>query len=198
MPVIINNACSQDVTYEDAYGHDEKSDVVVTNELVDDLNAETISELNTSERVLVKDIITKQVPEGYRSGMQWKKAGKYASSFFGHWLDSWRSMNVEYFLSHYSKNFDNGEKDFETWAKNKRKLSKSKTYIKVTASSATLLKHPEKDIMVVTFYQDYRSNTFSDMSWKRQYWVKETDERWRIVYESEIEGPHTNFVSRFL
>jgi len=47
--------------------------------------------------------------------------------------------------------------------------------------------------MVATFHQDYKSDNFSGRSWKRQYWRKESDGKWRIIYEGEIAwppGPH--------
>lgn len=197
IPVLANIACSPDVVYEDAYGHIEKQDEKTTSVIVGSLNREVDYDAKIKAKALVSNIITKETPLGYSSGMQWKTAGKYASSFFSRWLDSWRSMNVEYFLSHYSKDFNNGENDFNSWAKDKRRLSKNKKYINVSATSVSLLKHPQKDITAVTYFQDYRSNNFSDQSWKRQFWKKDADERWRIVYEGEIEGPFTPFVKRF-
>jgi len=194
----MSNACSQDVIYKDEYSRvDIKHDVKATDAIVEDLNAEIEDDVKKKEVALVKESIMKKIPEGVSSGMQWKKAGKYATSFFGQWLDSWQSMNVEYFLSHYSKDYDNREHDFDSWAKNKRTLHKNKEYIKVEASRVNLLKHPHQDIMAATFFQDYRSNNYSDQSWKRQYWKKEQDERWRIVYEAEIEGPFTPLLKRY-
>ena len=194
----MNNACSEDFVYEEEYGRAKiKQDVQTTNSVIDDLNITTEQEAKAKEKALVKESIMKNLPEGLSSGMQWKKASKYASSFFSDWLDSWRSMNVEYFLSHYSKDFDNGDNDFNSWAKSKRGLAKNKEYIKVNTTSVNLLKHPTKDIMVSTFFQDYKSNNFSDQSWKRQYWKKEADGRWRIVFEGQIEGPFTPLLKRF-
>ena len=197
MTFVVTNACSQNVVYEDEYGHVNKPDVHITESVVGALSDEAEFESSSKEKELTKAIILSDVPESFAPGMQWKKAGKYASSFFSHWLDSWRSMNVEYFLSHYSSDFNNGSKDYNAWAKRKRTLSKSKEYIKVNTTSVNLLKHPKNDIMVATFFQDYRSNNFSDQSWKRQYWKKESDGRWRIVFEAEIEGPHEPFLERF-
>ena len=197
MTFVVTNACSQDVVYENQYGYIDRPDAHITASVVGDLSEEAVLESKTKEKGLTKEIILTDVPESFATGMQWKKAGKYAKSFFGHWLDSWRSMNVEYFLSHYSSDFNNGEKDFNAWAKRKRTLSKSKEYIKVNTTSVNLLKHPKNDIMAATFFQDYRSNNFSDQSWKRQFWKKENDGRWRIVFEAEIEGPHEPFLERF-
>ena len=40
----------------------------------------------------------------------------------------------------------------------------------------------ERDFVVVTFDQDYRSDGLSNLMRKRQYWVKE-GARWKILYE---------------
>ncbi len=38
-------------------------------------------------------------------------------------------------------------------------------------------------VVVVTFQQNYRSNNYREQSAKRQYWQKELDGVWRIIYE---------------
>lgn len=43
--------------------------------------------------------------------------------------------------------------------------------------------------MVATFLQSYSSDNFTSQSWKRQYWNKESDGEWRIVFEDEISAP---------
>ena len=46
-----------------------------------------------------------------------------------------------------------------------------------------MLRYPrERDVVVVTFVQDYRSNGLSNVMKKRQYWAKEAG-AWRIIYE---------------
>ena len=46
-----------------------------------------------------------------------------------------------------------------------------------------MLRYPhERDVVVVTFDQDYRSNGLSNIMKKRQYWTKENG-RWKILYE---------------
>jgi hypothetical protein len=46
-----------------------------------------------------------------------------------------------------------------------------------------MLRYPnERDVVVVTFEQDYRSDGLSNVMKKRQYWAKEAG-RWKILYE---------------
>ena len=120
---------------------------------------------------------------------QWTKTGNHASTIFNQWIESWESMNVDDYLSHYSKDFDNGKNSFSRWANHKRKITRNKEYIQVNATNVSHLKHPNKDVMVTTFHQNYISNNYSSQSWKRQYWKKEEDGKWRIIYENVIERP---------
>ena len=122
---------------------------------------------------------------------QWRQSSKQSSDIFEQWIKSWESMNVDDYLSHYSKGFNNGSKDFNHWEQHKRRVAKNKQLIQVNATNISHLKHPNKDIMITTFHQNYISNNFSGQSWKRQYWEKETDGVWRIIYENGIEWPDT-------
>ncbi len=42
-----------------------------------------------------------------------------------------------------------------------------------------------RDLMMVTFEQDYRSNNMSKRTLKRQFWAREGG-RWRIVHETVL------------
>ena len=58
-----------------------------------------------------------------------------------------------------------------------------KSWIQVRLHNVSMLRYPvERDVVVVTFSQDYRSNGLSNVMKKRQDWVKE-GERWKIIYE---------------
>lgn len=119
----------------------------------------------------------------------WQERGGELQSIFTQWIDDWQSLKVDNYLSHYSEKFNNGKKNFARWSKHKKRVSKHKTYIKVDASKLSLLKHPNDNVMVATFRQNYKSDNYSGMSWKRQYWRKESDGQWRIIYEGEIPWP---------
>ena len=43
-----------------------------------------------------------------------------------------------------------------------------------------------QNVLVVTFDQDYRSDTVKRKFKKRQYWRMEQDGKWRIVYEGSV------------
>jgi len=46
----------------------------------------------------------------------------------------------------------------------------------------------QQDLLVVTFTQDYDSDNFQRTFRKRQYWRKEDNGRWRIIYEGNVSS----------
>lgn len=117
-----------------------------------------------------------------------KKASKSASTVkkrIAQWLTDWQSRDVDAYLRHYSKNFKSDAKDFDTWSQHKRRVNEHKRYIKVKLKDMSILSYPDQDadMVVVSFKQDYSSNNFQGVSEKRQYWKKEADGEWRIIYE---------------
>jgi murein L,D-transpeptidase YafK len=103
---------------------------------------------------------------------------------FESWRADWQSRDAERYLAHYSGRFASKEgQNHERWAEHKRKVNAGKTWIKVDVSRVAMFRYPrERDFVVVTFDQDYRSNSLSNVMRKRQYWVKE-GAQWKIIYE---------------
>ncbi|MFA7280560.1 MAG: L,D-transpeptidase family protein [Sterolibacterium sp.] len=99
------------------------------------------------------------------------------------WRSDWEGLNVDRYLSHYSKKFYSDGQNFEQWRARKQQVSSGKSWIKLATSNISMLRNPGKeDMVVVTFDQDYRSNNLSNVMKKRQYWQKE-DGQWKIMYE---------------
>jgi murein L,D-transpeptidase YafK len=99
------------------------------------------------------------------------------------WRADWQSRDTERYLAHYSSRFSSGTENYAAWAAHKRKVNAGKAWIKVGLSRIGMFRYPsERDFVVVTFEQDYRSSGLSNVMKKRQYWVKE-DGRWKILYE---------------
>ena len=99
------------------------------------------------------------------------------------WRADWQSRDTERYLAHYSSRFASREGDYSGWAEHKRKVNDTKRWIKVGVSRVAMFRYPrERDFVVVTFDQDYRSNSLSNVMRKRQYWVKE-GAQWKIIYE---------------
>ena len=99
------------------------------------------------------------------------------------WRADWQSRDTEKYLSHYSEKFSAPRQDFAAWAKHKRSVNAGRKWIKVGLTRVSMFAYPrERDFVVVTFDQDYRSDGLSNVMRKRQYWVKE-GARWKIIYE---------------
>jgi murein L,D-transpeptidase YafK len=99
------------------------------------------------------------------------------------WRADWESRDTERYLAHYSARFAAPSQDLAAWSAHKRNVNGAKRWIKVGLSRVAMLGYPrEPDFVVVTFDQDYRSDSLSNVMHKRQYWVKEGG-RWKILYE---------------
>jgi murein L,D-transpeptidase YafK len=102
------------------------------------------------------------------------------------WRADWQSRDTERYLAHYSQQFAAGGQNLRAWSEHKRKVNAGKAWIKVDLGRVSMIRYPrERDVVVVTFDQDYRSDGLANVMRKRQYWVKE-GERWKILYEGAV------------
>lgn len=106
---------------------------------------------------------------------------------FRQWQSDWMSMDVDAYLRHYSADFQTGKDNFASWGEHKRRVAAGKSFIDVKIANADMFVYPEtsaeESLVVVSFVQDYNSNNFSSVSRKQQFWKKEADGNWRIIYE---------------
>jgi murein L,D-transpeptidase YafK len=99
------------------------------------------------------------------------------------WRADWQSRDTDRYLAHYSSRFASPGQDLAAWSAHKRKVNDGKKWIKVGLSRVAMFRYPrERDFVVVTFDQDYRSSGLSNVMRKRQYWLKEGTS-WKIIYE---------------
>jgi murein L,D-transpeptidase YafK len=99
------------------------------------------------------------------------------------WRSDWQSRDTGRYLAHYSSRFAAPGQDLARWSEHKRTVNAAKQWIKVGVSRVAMFRYPrERDFVVVTFDQDYRSSGLSNVMKKRQYWVKEGPQ-WKIIYE---------------
>lgn len=102
------------------------------------------------------------------------------------WRLDWESRDTTRLLSHYSKTFHNGAQDLPTFSANKQKVNAEKTWIKIGLGKVSLMLYPERaDFALVSFVQDYQSNTLNDRTTKRQFWSRENG-RWKIIHETSL------------
>jgi len=121
------------------------------------------------------------------SQKDWKKQRNEFEKFVEQWRQDWESKDPNRYLSHYSKSFAGLGNDYSSWVSYKRRVNPSKRYIKVDLSETSMLLYPGvENLLVVTFMQDYTSDNFRRRFTKRQYWKKENDGKWRIIYEGSV------------
>ncbi|NND61117.1 MAG: L,D-transpeptidase family protein [Gammaproteobacteria bacterium] len=103
------------------------------------------------------------------------------------WRSDWESGEVERYLSHYSDEFHGRGMGKRDWDDYKTRVTRSKKYIEVELGDLSVFEHPhEQDMVIVTFDQQYDSDSFSSEARKRQYWRAEADGRWRIISEESV------------
>jgi murein L,D-transpeptidase YafK len=117
---------------------------------------------------------------------RWETERQSFLGAFGRWKADWESLDTNRYLAHYSGRFRAESGDLASWKARKRKVGAGKTWVKVATNDVSLFAYPgNKDTMMITFEQDYRSNNLSNKTLKRQFWVREGAE-WRIVHEAII------------
>jgi len=113
----------------------------------------------------------------------WNKERNELNKTIENWRADWESRDTERYLKHYSKRFKSGSQSFDQFAAQKRQVNAGKEWIKLKINNLSVFRNPGKeDVVVVTFYQDYRSNNLENQMKKRQYWQRE-DGKWKIIYE---------------
>jgi murein L,D-transpeptidase YafK len=122
----------------------------------------------------------------WREPARWEADRESVLAAFSRWRADWESRDANRYFSHYSGRFRAERGDVEGWKAAKRKVNAGKTWIKVGVEDMSLFAYPgTKDMMMITFEQDYRSNNMSNRKMKRQYWVREGN-AWRILHEAVL------------
>ena len=126
-------------------------------------------------------------------GLNWREASELKkrrgdfNAVLERWTRDWESADLGRYGAHYSRDFHSEDRDRATWLNHKRRVNAAKQFIKVSLSDVSVFAYPgERDMVVVTFEQNYQSSNFSNRSRKRQYWRKEAGGVWRIVFEGPV------------
>lgn len=127
-------------------------------------------------------VITRSVPEDAAEVLGERKQD--LEEAIESWRRAWQDQDTQRYLAHYSRDFFSGDRDFETWAQEKRRIQSSGLKAKITLSNVSMFRYPDssQEMVVVNFEQDYKNNNLDNRMRKRQYWKLE-DGRWKILYE---------------
>ena len=123
----------------------------------------------------------------WRDPISWDKQREGFMAAFQQWKSDWESLDAARYFSHYSPSFrTEGGGDLAAFEAHKRKVNTGKTWVKVGIGDLSVFAYPGmKDMVMVTFEQDYRSSNLSNRTSKRQYWIREGNS-WRILHEAVI------------
>lgn len=100
------------------------------------------------------------------------------------WRRDWERLDMARYASHYSRSFSSNGMGYDEWIADKTRINKSKSYVEIGISELSMLRDPsDPRLAVVSFVQDYKSNNYTGEARKRQYWYREFDGQWRIVFE---------------
>jgi len=141
---------------------------------------------------LVKYVDVSRTPVVIGQGVEWRDSERWEAereaflAAFAKWKTDWESRDTERYFSHYSAAFRTESRDLAAWKSAKRRANAGKSWIKVGVDELSLFAYPgARDMMMVTFEQDYRSSNLSNRTVKRQYWVRE-GRGWRILHEAVV------------
>jgi len=101
------------------------------------------------------------------------------------WKRDWESLDVQAYLSHYSsENFNLGASNYKAWAQRKRSLGAQKSFIQLDLSLYSLFVYPgDEDMFVVRYRQRYLSNNYAGETDKEQFWQRDAEGKWQIIFE---------------
>ena len=122
----------------------------------------------------------------WRAPDQWEAERDAFLSALNKWKVDWESLDTGRYLSNYSRNFRSSNKDYASWSASKQRVNSGKKWVKVGLKDVSLFEYPgERDLVMVSFQQEYRSNNMSKTTFKRQFWAREGGQ-WRIVHETVV------------
>ncbi len=102
------------------------------------------------------------------------------------WRADWEGRDVERYLGHYATDFWSGASDLGRWSRHKRAVFQGKSFQQVRLEELSVFAYPSdatgRELALVRFRQDYRSNNFNSRMAKQLYLVKEAGV-WRILHE---------------
>ena len=100
------------------------------------------------------------------------------------WRRSWSARNTPAYLAYYAKDFhtDDGM-DRANFAAYKTRVNDAKRFVRIDIRDLDLYRYPGSDDLVMAeFTQVYQSDNYRDTSRKQQFWQRQPDGSWKIVF----------------
>jgi len=118
------------------------------------------------------------------TGSAWKdkniEAINTVRALISDWADSWREMNIDRYMSYYSRSFRSGGLDYSGWQDKKAQLFKKSGSPSLKVSDLWVV--IEGNYASASFIQHYRDAHYADIGEKTINLVK-NDGNWQIISE---------------
>lgn len=164
-------------------GLDSRGCIVSTNK--DLIELSQYLELNRSSVVVVQDL-------RYLPQESWDKQRQQIETVLGQWLESWRNLNINEYLSYYNHDtfWDPVRSHFGAFSAHKRAVFQQPQKPKIEISDISILASglDANDYLKVTFLQHYQSANLNDLGRKTLYLKRDRSYQWKIV--SELWSKH--------
>ncbi len=103
------------------------------------------------------------------------------------WRQAWSERDTERYLAFYAKDFVTPDMNRSDFAEHKRRVNAAKSFIQVELNDLNIFNYPDgKNLRLVEFVQDYRSDNYASTDHKHQFWRLDDDGQWRIIREASL------------
>ncbi|KAA3596980.1 MAG: hypothetical protein DWQ06_14420 [Calditrichaeota bacterium] len=150
-----------------------------------EIQKEIISEKMLSQENSQSNSITKKETEPKTKAISTKDSyTEEIISLMEIWESSWENSNFDKFINLYSRDFNSDGMNYESWSKKKSRSLRNKG-IQVGVSDLKIIK--QGNILIVTFIQNYKSKTISDIGKKTMKFKQENgsykifSEKWKKI-----------------
>lgn len=99
------------------------------------------------------------------------------------WRSDWQALDMPHYLQHYAPGFVSDTQRLPEWREQKLAVNAAKTWAKIELGNLSAVQYPgEKNLVEITFDQNYQSSNLNGQTRKRQLWQL-IGNRWQIIYE---------------
>ncbi len=146
--------------------------VTANNELID---VSKYLELNKTPMIVVQDLL-------YLNEKTYEKQRSDLKKLVDTWLESWRNKDIEQYASFYHPTeFSDSKGKYAAYKAYKRAVFSNPGTPKIELDHISILQ--SKNYAVITFTQNYQSNTINDTGRKLLYLIQDEGYNWKIVSE---------------
>lgn len=110
-----------------------------------------------------------------------KKEAEEINQRVEEWRRAWEGKDIDQYMALYHPTFSTGRKNWNQWREYKARLAKKYKHIDVEIDNLSLVK--TDGVIVASFVQTYRTETFQSRGLKRLY-LQQNSKEWKITREN--------------